>query len=204
MPHHVFFPTYKIKERLALADRITLFGIEMPSCSRCEKRALRCVVSDDSSRCSECVRSGTRCDVQGPSAEDWTRVGAEEDRLNDEEAKTTAILAEAAAKLARLQKQKKSLRLRAREMLRRGARTLDELDEIEKKDEVERERQLREDPPPNGPYLMDSVDLPALLGLGDFDPDPAFWSTIQFPPPVDPSSHGWGVSSGTPPVDPGS
>jgi len=66
-------------------------------------------------------------------------VGTEEDRLNNEEAKTTTILAEAAAKLAYLQKQKKSLRLRAREMLRRSARILDELDKIKRKDEVKRE-----------------------------------------------------------------
>jgi hypothetical protein len=42
----------------------------MPSYSYYEKRALRCVVSDDSSRYSEYVYSSTRCNVQGPSAED--------------------------------------------------------------------------------------------------------------------------------------
>ncbi len=154
----------------------------MSPCSRCSKYGKKCIVAPDSSRCAECILAGgsTKCDVLGPSAQDWSRLEAEEERLNDEEAKTTAILAEAAAKLARLQKQKKSLRTRAREMLRRGVATLDELDRVEAVEAEERERLNREVPPPFGPFISDAVDLSQVLGLDDFDPDPSFWATLDF------------------------
>jgi hypothetical protein len=170
----------KSKQQHALADRIQRIGIEMPSCSRCEKRGLKCLVAPDTSRCGECVRSKVKCDVLGPSSADWERFNAEEDRLNDEEAKTTAVLAEAAAKLARLQQQKKSLRTRARDMLCRGVKTLDELDELEAREREEQERRNLEAPPPIGPFLTDTVDLSEVLGLDQFDPDPSFWASLGF------------------------
>ena len=77
----------------------------MPSYSRYKKRkhlGAMCIVLDDLLRYSKYVRAGARCDVLSPSLGDQDRLNIEEERLNKEEAKTTAILIEAVAKLARL------------------------------------------------------------------------------------------------------
>ena len=51
--------TSKHEQRVALSSRIELRGInpDMP-CSFCHRKKLRCRMSDDSGRCSECVRRG--------------------------------------------------------------------------------------------------------------------------------------------------
>jgi hypothetical protein len=48
-------------------------------------------------------------------------------------------MAEAAARLARLRKQRKFLKSRARDMLRRGLKSLDELDKAEERERLEAE-----------------------------------------------------------------
>ena len=48
----------KIKERIALANKIKSYRLKMPSYSRYKKQkhlSAVCIVSDDSSRCSKCV-----------------------------------------------------------------------------------------------------------------------------------------------------
>ena len=169
----------KFKERIELAQRIESRGVEMSPCSLCEKTNRTCLVSEGSSRCSECVRRGQKCDVEGIPAGDWLSLEREEERLNTEEAKATATMIETSARLARLQKQKKLLRSRARDMLRRGLKTLDELDAAEEAERLERERASRET---NvlGPVISEAVDLAAVLGLSDLDPDPSFWATVDF------------------------
>lgn len=71
----------KIKERIALSQRILATGYKMPSCSRCEKKHIKCIVSDDSKRYSECVYTNACCDTGGPSASDWDKLEREERRL---------------------------------------------------------------------------------------------------------------------------
>jgi hypothetical protein len=56
-------------------------------------------------------------------------------------------------------------------MLCRGLKTLDELDKAENKDRLEGERLEREEAAPANP---NAVGLAAVLGLSDFDLDPAF------------------------------
>jgi adenine-specific DNA glycosylase len=145
----------------------------MSPCSLCEKTNRTCLVSEGSSRCSECVRRGQKYDVEGIPAGDWLSLEREEERLNAEEAKATATMIKTLARLARLQKQKRLLRSRARDMLRRGLKTLDELDEAEEKERLEAEAQAQLDVAMRNP----TSDLFSDLGL---DPDDPFWATLGF------------------------
>ena len=154
----------KIKERQILALNIEALGFQMPSCSTCERSGRKCIVADErSSRCSECVRQGKACDVSGPSMSDWAALDRQEEKLDQEEE-------EAHAKIIRIKKQKKLLRARRKEMVRRGLRTLDELDaaeraELERKEKEEAERLAQaqatplptsDEVPPDAVFLSDS------------------------------------------------
>lgn len=118
------------KERLSLSVHIAKCGIEMSPCSFCERNDKKCiVVGEGSTRCSECARSGKKCDVEGIPVDDWESLEREEQRIENEREVTLA-------RLLRLDKQQQFLKRRGREMLKRGLKTLDELDA-----EEERERQ---------------------------------------------------------------
>src|SRR5208282_1819614 len=128
----------KLKERQKLADEIQKLGIEMSPCSLCSKHDRKCIISDDGSRCSECTRRGKKCDAKGPSLADWEVLDREENRLRREEEETSTLLMEsvtkvqqAAAKLQCLKKTQRLWKTSAREMLRWGLKTMDELDAAE-------------------------------------------------------------------------
>jgi len=98
----------------------------MAPCQYCERNQRKCIKAEESSaRCNECVRRGSRCDTAGPSLSDWESLDRQQERLDQEEE-------EAMAKILRLRKQKALLRKRGKEMLRRGLKTLDEFDELER------------------------------------------------------------------------
>ena len=185
----------KYKERIDLARRIELSGIEMSPCSFCERNDHKCLVAENSNRCSECARRGRKCDVSGPSSSDWAAVEREEARLAAEREATLA-------KLLRLDKQQSFLRKRAGEMLRRGLKTLDELDEAEekeKKDREEAEQREREA----------QVAAPSFADVsGDPFPDPfEGYSGVAFGADLHLSPSSWDVSEfvgGTASKDPGS
>ena len=61
-------------------------------------------------------------------------------------------------------------------MARRGLYFLDNLDTTEARETEREEAQDREVPAP----VSDILDLPGVLGLDDFDPDPAFWESLDF------------------------
>lgn len=119
----------------------------MSPCTYCEKAGKTCVVaSAESLRCSECVRSKKKCDVEGIPVGDWNAVEREEFRLDTAEMlaedtlrKAQSQMNEALNRLSRLRKQKQFLRKRAADMLRRGLKTMDELDEVEEREKLERE-----------------------------------------------------------------
>ena len=136
----------------------------MPPCSRCEKKELKCIVSDDSKRCNECVRTNARCDAGGPSAVEWEKLEREERRLQEEEE-------EAMAKILRLRKQQRLFRSRAKDMLRRGLKTMDELDEAEEKERKEAEAK---EPAPSttNPSAHDATSSDLFSALS-----PSFWET---------------------------
>ena len=125
----------KRKEREFLAFCVESLGIEMPPCSYCDKHNKACVVAPDSKKCSECIRAKHKCNIEGPSTSDWSAIDTIEERLEQETEETAQIIATAAAKLARLQKQKKLLCSHAKDMLKQGLSSLDELDAAEAKEQ---------------------------------------------------------------------
>lgn len=123
----------KLQERNDLVRRIIKNGYEiqeMDSCSNCVRRNVTCVSSpNDSRKCAECVWRRLKCDCMGPEHPDWVKLEKEEERLDREEEETLA-------KLIRLRKQKRLIRTRGKDMLRRGLKTLDELDAAEEAERV--------------------------------------------------------------------
>ena len=112
-------------------------------CSRCLEKDLECRVLPNAVRCGECIKSvgSGRCDVYGHSAGDWSRVNSEEERLELEEEKAANAMAEAAARLARLRRQKRVLREKAGKMLQHDLRTIEALEEFEAEEQrLENER----------------------------------------------------------------
>jgi len=164
----------KYLERISLARNITLRGIEMSPCSFCERNGHQCLVAEESSRCGECARRGQKCDVEGIPTSSWLALEREEERLSSEEAKATATAAEAMARLSRLQKQKKFLRSRAKDMLRRGLKTLDELDAAEEKERLEKEEMER--------YAAIAAGQPESSAdfFQSFDPSDPAWGGLGF------------------------
>ena len=173
----------KLKERLALSDRIQKNGILMPSCSNCVRAGRDCIVASDSRKCGECVRRGSRCDVHGPSVSNWEKLKKEEERLEAEEELAAQQEHEAFARRMRLRRMQKALKERSAEMLRRGLATLDELDEAEEKDRQEKAKQAE----------SSTVSFATVEDLPDiFDSlSPSFWQGLD-------------VVDGTPATAPGS
>lgn len=112
-------------------------------CSNCiSKNHADCVVSSlDSSRCYECVRlNKSYCDVQGLTPDQLDRVSSHHFRLEEELEEAEDVLAEAAAKVARLRKQKRVWYERMKRAVARGITDLEELDRVER-EEAEAARQ---------------------------------------------------------------
>ena len=172
----------------------------MAPCSRCEQRGFTCLVAKDSSRCSRCINAGgsVKCDVHGPSEESWRSLERAEKKLDDEWIATQERLLALQSKLLRLDKQRQMFRKRAAEMLRRGLKSLDELDAAEEAERLAAERPpvVKDTPPLTEPYEpgsfgeMDPAVIEALSA--DFDPSDPFWATLDFDGgtrPVEQRSH---------------
>lgn len=163
----------------------------MIPCTACEKRGLRCVKHEGSLRCSDCVRRGlSRCDVGGPAPGDWVSLDQAKEKLDLEEEAAEAeherLVMQSLAKIKRIRIQKKFLRDREKEMMRRGLASLDELDAAEEKERGEEERRdsfAASSAAANEPsYPMDEFLDPALAeALVAYDPSDPFWS--EFVPP---------------------
>ena len=204
----------KYKERIAAAKLIEITGFEMVPCEYCEKMERKCVVAKGSSRCSECMRRGQSCVSEGIPIGDWSSLEREEERIAAAIAANQQVLIAAAAKAARLETQRNFLRRRAGEMLRKGLRSVDELEEAEKKEkdalETEKQRKLREQRSllvnSSNPSL-EPLDPDLSAALSDFDPDDPFWVAHGFSGvATDSSSGGWGdpgFVGGTPLSGPG-
>ncbi|RYP59190.1 hypothetical protein DL771_010968 [Monosporascus sp. 5C6A] len=121
-----------------LAERVARIGFTMPSCSRCEKEGVDCKVFRDSGKCARCIRHGGPCDVFGPSEAEHKKLLDEEDRLEREEEQARETLRTAANKLDRLQKQRRLLRSRGLEMLRRGIKGAEAMEEFARLEEERR------------------------------------------------------------------
>ena len=154
----------------------------MSPCTRCKERGLRCLTSPMSKRCNECVRSNSRgCNVSAPSENEWLSLQKEEERLRSETRATRDTVATALARLNRLEQQQDLLKTRGAEMLRRGLKTLDELDAAEAR---EREAAADPVPPSSASEVLVNNDLISALS-------PLFWQQ-------------WDVAGGNPPIAPDS
>jgi len=145
-----------------LSKRIRIQGFEMSDkCSYCEKHEFACVASSCSGRCAECVAQRRKCDLSGPSPEEWESVAREETRIRREKERIRAekrALAtarreletrqrEMEAKLLRLERleevndeKEDILKVRAAKMLRLGLKSFDELDALEETEKREAAR----------------------------------------------------------------
>jgi hypothetical protein len=171
----------KKREQFALGKRIDKIGFEMSPCSFCEKNGFSCVVAtSESGRCSSCARRGRRCDVEGIPVGDWDTLEREESRLDAAETiaedtlrKAQQEASEALNRLSRLRKQKQFLRNRAADMLRRGLKTMDELEAEEAK-----ERSLSNVPDSSSNDVP--LDPATAAAFVDFDPSSPFWAGFDF------------------------
>jgi PHD/YefM family antitoxin component YafN of YafNO toxin-antitoxin module len=112
-------------------------------CSGYEKRNFKCVVSDkeNSGRCSECVLRKAKCDAEGIPVSEWQALELETDCLEQESEAAMRAVCENMARLKRLEKQKKFLKSKGKDMVCCGLKTLDELEEAEEKErQIETER----------------------------------------------------------------
>lgn len=143
-------------------------------CSNCILRNhADCVVSSlDSSRCYECVRlNKSYCDVQGLTPEQLDRVSSHYFRLEEELEEAKDVLAEAAAKVARLWKQKKVWYERIKRAVAQGITDLEELDRVER-EEAEAACQAATAHLAEGSSGVDPASLePADLGAWVMDPE---------------------------------
>lgn len=179
----------------------------MPKCTRCEKKGFKCLVAPGYSRCSECIRVGGRqkCDVHGPSEAEWKELEKVEKKLSldwheaqSEQQLLFARLSEMSAKLARIEKQREMFRSRAAEMLRRGLKSIAELDAVEEAERVEAEQSSSTEPEPTDRHedpslLWDPESDPVLSqALASYDPGSVFWSSLEIPDYNQPAVPGTG------------
>lgn len=179
----------KNKEKSRLVTEIQNSGVEMIPCTHCRTEGLRCVKilnNTRKTRCSECVRSRTPCDAEYcledtwdkevPRMSDWDSLDKQEEKLRKEEE-------EAMAKILRLRKQQDYLRERRKKMTERGLKYIDELDALEEKERLEKEKE-REIAATSAPVL--SPDPfgqigTELLTTGSDSFDPSFLHSMDSP-----------------------
>ena len=132
----------KTRQRDALLEVILQSAVEMPdSCSFCERRKVRCLKSDGSSRCTECVAGNqSHCDAGVLSPEQLLRVASQHSKLEQEMEALEKERRELDTKMERLRKQKKMWQEKMMRALRRGITNLEELDQIEREEAAEEER----------------------------------------------------------------
>jgi hypothetical protein len=142
--------------------RIVWTSFEMFPCSNCEKNNTKCVSDkENSSRCSECVLREAKCDVEGILVGEWRSLELKTDRLEREIESAFAVLRsaqqtalESAVRIERLKKQERFLKSKGKDMVRRGLKTMDKLDEAkEKEKQMESEQAASAAMPSNNPTL---------------------------------------------------
>ncbi|RFN43890.1 putative brtn [Fusarium flagelliforme] len=134
-------PRVVAERREDISNLIHKFGFEMPRCSACFRaNHPQCIVSKGKQHCDFCVsKKYTNCDFGGVTSQAFARVSREKDRIDEQKEQAEADLQDALARLQRLRRQEKHLREKAAEMVRRGCEDLDELEELEHRESVDRQ-----------------------------------------------------------------
>jgi len=112
-------------------------------CSSYERGNKRCLVFDkeNSGRCSKCVLQGASCNVKGVLVGEWRTLKAEEACIKAEKETAFRLVYENMSCIERLKKQQEFLKSKGRDMVCRGLKTLDELEEVKEKErQIETER----------------------------------------------------------------
>lgn len=150
----------------------------MAVCSYCERRGKSsCQASlSDSSRCLDCVQHGqSRCDIQGLSAQQIRRLGAIHQRTEAELDAAEEELERASAKVRRLRKQKKMWLEKMMRAVSRGIDTVEELERVEK-EEAEREaRRVEEQRPSSSGDQFSGVSIDPIFLDDDVALSPSFF-----------------------------
>lgn len=103
-------------------------------CTHCVRLHKKCVKSDNSVQCSECVRAdGRKCVELKPSytEAEWNRLIQAQEKLREEEEI-------AMAKILRLRKQQRLLQKRAGDFIVRDIKEIEELEKLEEQEQRER------------------------------------------------------------------
>ncbi|CAG8971105.1 hypothetical protein HYALB_00014081 [Hymenoscyphus albidus] len=186
----------KTHDRQVLLNDIVNLGFPAAmKCSYCQTHSRNCIMSTRHTRCSECIRVGrSKCDGKPEFLDGYEALARQEEKLEEEEE-------EAMAKILRLRKQKKFLQRRRNDMMARGFKSLQELDEAEEKErekEKEMEKKEMEEEAARPASLPTSSGSDSALDLGldptffeAFPPDHEMWATLGFgggTPEVPPST----------------
>jgi hypothetical protein len=131
----------KRKEHDRLARRVELLNLEMIPCSFCKKYNMKYIAAPESSRCSEYVRRGRKCDMEGIPIGDWDSLECKEECLCIEKEITFQAVQAGLACIQRLEKQQQFLKKKGADMLKQGLQTLDKLDKVEAREKEEKEVQ---------------------------------------------------------------
>jgi hypothetical protein len=105
-------------------------------CSKYKKRNLKYVVSnkENSDCCSEYVLYKVKCDVESIPIRKWQSLKLEEDCLERESEVALRLAKENLACYKQLEKQKKFLKSKRKDMLRHSLKMLDKLEEVEERE----------------------------------------------------------------------
>ena len=139
------------KYRRELCLKIERRGLKMVyKCAACRKSGSDCVVSSDSKGCSSCVRKTIACDWRPFSEKDFEKVERERARLQEKASAGRALMRDAMAQIETAERLQRFLDKRESELVRRGLENVEELEKLEKEEELAKERaassSLSEDP----------------------------------------------------------
>jgi hypothetical protein len=173
-------------------------------CVRCVRLHKVCFKSDNSDRCSECVRAGnSKCAMSKPTYSDseWRRLVEMQRKIAEERRLALIASQEAMAKVMRLERHEALLRSRAGDFIARDYKEIAELEELERREAEERERlekerveSERQKCQTESARAATGVSQSAVMGGGPAlaatseDPtltqmlrDPFFWSNLELP-----------------------
>lgn len=122
--------SYKNISKNNLRERVEQSGvISAIPCLRCSQQNKKCIKSEISKRCSECIRDG-RCKCVEMASSDlaWKKL-LEAQRKLDEDEEATLV------KLLRLKKQRKLLQKRAGQFIQTDIKDVEELEKLEEEEE---------------------------------------------------------------------
>ncbi|KAF4467457.1 hypothetical protein FALBO_5670 [Fusarium albosuccineum] len=154
-------PHPKTVEASKLAEYIVKFGDDVMPCSRCLRLGLSCQIKGEQShRCQNCTEAKVVCDGSGVAS--YQKNMKARAKLDKEEEEAEAALEAAMARLARIRKQRRSLKRKGDEIFGRGMRSQEESGELRDESLAISEAQSL--------GAIDLIDWNSILGDVPFEP----------------------------------